>query len=730
MRTDLTFEMPPGPDRLLDLLHRRVAHRLPRVEAVAQAQEGDVAVAVVGRLRQHRQHQLADRVAVGLHHGDPVHRAQALAHRAHAAGSGSAPGGRHAAKYRPRADGPGHRAPRHAARPAPVLAQRRRRRAARALPARRADELRRLGAASSSARAGWPPTCPGFGRSGKRGDGDFTMPGYDRFVEAFLDHAEVERVRLVVHDWGAVGPAVGPAPPRARRAPGRDQRRPAAARLSLAPRRPRSGACGASARSAIGLVDAVGLAAAAPAARWPTSPWPHFDQGTQRAILQLYRASPEDALARAPASTSARIDCPALVVWGDRDSYIPARSPTPTPPRSAATPTSCTSPTPGTGPGSTGRMSSIASPRSWTPRASRRGRWPAAAGGRLPRAGPAERGPRRAGVPRRTSASCCGTTAGTAAITCPATACSSRRWRALLGPRARRRAERGGRRVALRAPVRDLDGARALARAVVRRGDRHEPRHRPADLRARRRASAWRPCSPPRAAATAGPCVAGRARPASPARWPAPFVALAGRGVVAGRARAGGRWRWRRAPWRRRRAGHRLPRGRQLPVRRLELLAGAGASLARRPRRARATRALLRIGVALYAAGDASRASCSPRRWAATSCASARSSRAGRSRALLWRTQPPRARPARAAAPLLAVGRAGRRLGARRRRPVRARALLRRAARLPRRAARRPVPRRDPVHRQPLGVALGGAARAARARLGAPGRPRAQRALL
>ena len=26
--------------------------------------------------------------------------------------------------------------------------------------------------------------------------------------------------------------------------------------------------------------------------------WPHFDQGTQRAILQLYRSAPADALAR------------------------------------------------------------------------------------------------------------------------------------------------------------------------------------------------------------------------------------------------------------------------------------------------------------------------------------------------------------------------------------------------------------------------------------------------
>ena len=45
-------------------------------------------------------------------------------------------------------------------------------------------------------------------------------------------------------------------------------------------------------------------------------------------------------------------------------------------------------------------------------------------------------------------------------------------------------------------------------------------------------------------------------------------------------------------------------------------------------------------------------------------------------------------------------------------------------------AARWALPPGDPVHRQPLGVAVGGAARPAGARMGAPGRPPAQRALL
>ena len=64
----LDLRDPAGPDRLLDLVDRRVADRLPRVvgKALAQSQIRDVAVAVVGRLRQHGQHQLGDRVAVRL----------------------------------------------------------------------------------------------------------------------------------------------------------------------------------------------------------------------------------------------------------------------------------------------------------------------------------------------------------------------------------------------------------------------------------------------------------------------------------------------------------------------------------------------------------------------------------------------------------------------------------------------------------------------------------------
>ena len=181
---------------------------------------------------------------------------------------------------------------------------------------------------------GLAPDLPGFGRSGKRGDGDFTMPGYDRFVEAFLDHAEVERVRLVVHDWGAVGPAVGAALPRARRAPGRDQRRAAAARLPLAPGRPAV----AHARRRRGrrrARHALGLAAGAPAAPWPTSPGRTSTRApSARSCSSTARAprtrSPAPA-STSGASTAPRSSCGAIATPTSR-----AASPTPTPTRSAA----------------------------------------------------------------------------------------------------------------------------------------------------------------------------------------------------------------------------------------------------------------------------------------------------------------------------------------------------------------------------------------------------------
>jgi pimeloyl-ACP methyl ester carboxylesterase len=169
---------------------------------------------------------------------------------------------------------------------------------------------------------GLAPDLPGFGRSTKRGDGDFTMAGYARFVERFLDLTGTERVQLVVHDWGAAGLIW------AQRNPERVERLVVIAAVPLLPgyrwhRVARAWRTRGVGELVMGVTTRHGLARWLPAELVGPA-WRHFDQGTQRAILRLYRSSPEDELARAGADLG-RLACPALVLWPDRDPYIPAR---------------------------------------------------------------------------------------------------------------------------------------------------------------------------------------------------------------------------------------------------------------------------------------------------------------------------------------------------------------------------------------------------------------------
>jgi pimeloyl-ACP methyl ester carboxylesterase len=173
---------------------------------------------------------------------------------------------------------------------------------------------------------------PGFGRSGKPGSLRYTIDEYERFLERFLERAGIERVSLVMHDWGVVGLAF------AQRHPERVERLVIVNGVPLLPgyrwhriarvwRTPVLGelAMGATGRRTLRFASKETNAAPGPMSEaWLDSVLDHFDQGTQRAILRLYRSASPEALAMAGAQLG-RLQMPALVVWGMRDLYIPGR---------------------------------------------------------------------------------------------------------------------------------------------------------------------------------------------------------------------------------------------------------------------------------------------------------------------------------------------------------------------------------------------------------------------
>ena len=172
---------------------------------------------------------------------------------------------------------------------------------------------------------------PGFGRSAKPGYLTYTFDWYDGFIERFLDHLRVDRLRLVVQDWGGVALQF------AQRFPERIERLVVIDAVPLLPgyrwhriarvwRTPVLGELAMGATTP--RITRLSLREA-----FVTRPVPEefvvpiiadFDQGTQRAILRLYRSADPPKLAAA-GERLGTIDAPALVVWGERDPYVPVR---------------------------------------------------------------------------------------------------------------------------------------------------------------------------------------------------------------------------------------------------------------------------------------------------------------------------------------------------------------------------------------------------------------------
>jgi pimeloyl-ACP methyl ester carboxylesterase len=166
---------------------------------------------------------------------------------------------------------------------------------------------------------GIAPDLPGFGKSDKPAGFDYSIDGYDRFIEAFADHVGLERFSLVVHDWGVVGLAF------AQRFPERIERLVVLTSVPLLPgyrwhRVARGWRTPLAGEMMMGFTFRFSFRRALPR-EIADRAWEDFDHGTQRAILKLYRSAPERVLEQAGQNLG-RVRCPALVLWPTDDPYL------------------------------------------------------------------------------------------------------------------------------------------------------------------------------------------------------------------------------------------------------------------------------------------------------------------------------------------------------------------------------------------------------------------------
>jgi pimeloyl-ACP methyl ester carboxylesterase len=195
-------------------------------------------------------------------------------------------------------------------------------------PGSSSDWTRLLEATGEFARAA-AVDMPGFGRADKPRDFDYHVAAYADFLEGALKELGIERVHLVVHDfggpfglfWGLQHPDawasvvlinVGVMPGYTWHTMARRWRTPIVGELVQA-WIPRSAW-----RRAMQSSSPRGLPQ-----EFVEKMYDDYDRGTRRAVLKLYRATPDpSATAQELGAALAALHKPALVVWGAADPFL------------------------------------------------------------------------------------------------------------------------------------------------------------------------------------------------------------------------------------------------------------------------------------------------------------------------------------------------------------------------------------------------------------------------
>lgn len=175
---------------------------------------------------------------------------------------------------------------------------------------------------------------PNFGRSERVAPERFdsSMYSYAAFIAALMDELIEGEFNLVVHDWGSI--ALHPAQRRAERIKRLVVINAvpllAGYRWHWAARIWRTRGLGelfsaTTTRSAFQLALRQARPGLKPMpGRFVEELWEHYDRDMAAAVLRLYRSGDPEKLEAAGAHLE-RLDCPALVVWGAHDPYIPPR---------------------------------------------------------------------------------------------------------------------------------------------------------------------------------------------------------------------------------------------------------------------------------------------------------------------------------------------------------------------------------------------------------------------